>query len=258
MSRARSLILLALVCLTTGSASAAQVLEEIVRQNYPVTANVSISLRNTDGTVHIYGTDDREIKLVAIKKAYTKERLDGIKVNVTLKDNAAAIETVFPPKPQGLSVADRSGTVDYNLFVPQTCTLSTIELSNGEVIVDGLRGEGVTVRLTNGRMLVRNCFSPTQLALGNGGIEVFYYWWELRHFPVSVEATNGDVHLAVPPDAAVRFDATTALGWIKNQFAPNTEPTGDSRQLHWTMGDDPTGEIKVRVTHGNVRIENIY
>ncbi|MDQ6859622.1 MAG: DUF4097 domain-containing protein [Verrucomicrobiota bacterium] len=252
-----SLQILLLSLVAFASAAAKQPLEQIERKDYPVTANVALTLRLADGTVHIYGSDQNVIKLTAIKKAYTQERLDQIKVGVTVNGDAATIETTFPANPGGLSLADRSGTVDYVLLVPQTCTIKLLEVENGEVIVEGLRGDGVNVRLTNGRILAKNCFTTTDLTLARGGVEVAFYWWESRAFDVKAQSTSGDVHVALPKNANARFDAATGDGWIRNQFVKD-ETNGDARALQWTMGEEAANTITLRAQSGNIRIENIY
>ncbi|MDQ6623082.1 MAG: DUF4097 domain-containing protein [Verrucomicrobiota bacterium] len=251
--------LCAFLALTSTVAQAAPALEEIVRHDYPVTPRVALSMTLPDGTVHIYGSPKNEIQMTAIKKAYTQRRLDGMKINVNISGDNASIETQILPKPQGLSLADRSGTVDYTLIVPQTCTLAGLEVENGEVIVEGLRGDAVNIRLTSGRITAKNCFSPTQITLGNGAMDLLYYWWEERPFSLLAETKNGDIRFAVPKNSSLRLDASTASGWVRNQFTKDeTKPDGDGRSLQWTMGDAPTGQARLRAGRGNIRIEYIY
>jgi hypothetical protein len=248
----------ALVALACSNALGKQALEHIEQRTYPVVPNVRLSFRLTDGTVHLYGSDEPAIKITAIKKAYTQERLDAIQVNVTLNGDEAVIDTVMPPKAPGLSTADRSGTVDYTLLVPQTCTITRLEVVNGEIIVEGMRGEGLSASLTNGRIRAVNCFTPTDLSLGSGGLDVYYFWWEQRSFPVEIQSRNADIRVALPASSAASFDAATRNGWIRNQFDPERQQEGTAQTLEWILGLDPTSEIKLRAQNGNIRIENIY
>jgi DUF4097 and DUF4098 domain-containing protein YvlB len=252
------MVAFALLVCACSTAAAKQPLEDIVRSTYPVAPNVRLSLRLAEGTVHIYGSDEPAIKVTAIKKAYTQERLDAIQVNVTINGDEAAIETVFPPKPKGLSIADRSGTVDYTLLVPQTCTITKLEVENGEIVVEGIRGEGLSASLTNGRIRAVNCFTSTELTLGAGGLDIYYFWWEQRSFPVTAQTRQGDIRVALPHNSAARFDAGTENGWIRNQFDPERQQEGTAQSLEWILGLDPTSEIKLRAQSGNIRIENIY
>jgi type 1 fimbria pilin len=249
---------LALLVLACSSTSGKQPLEETIRSTHPVVATARLTLRLTDGTVHIYGSDEPAIQITAIKKAYTQERLAAIQVNVTVEGEDATIDTVLPPKAKGLSTADRSGTVDYTLLVPQTCTLTQVTVENGEIAIEGIRGDGVTASLTNGRIRAVNCFAPTTLRLGAGGLDLGYFWWEQRSFPVDVETRNGDIRVALPESSAASFDAATKNGWIRNQFDPEREQEGTAQSMEWILAIDPTSEIKLRAQSGNIRIENIY
>ena len=82
-----------------------------------------------------------------IRKAFSQERLDELKVNVAIDGDDAVIETAFPPKPEGWSTSDRSGTVEYLINVPQHCTITKAELANGEIMIDGMRGPSVDAQV---------------------------------------------------------------------------------------------------------------
>src|SRR5215210_1629115 len=120
--------------------------EETTEDTYSVGANPTLTVRNTDGRVFIYGSEDGEIMVKAYKRAFTKERLEKIKVAVSVVDNAVAIDTIYPPPPEGL-LADRSGTVEYTILVPQSCTVAKVELAQGEIQLQGLRGAGIDAQL---------------------------------------------------------------------------------------------------------------
>lgn len=258
MSKVQRALLATLVLFVVGDAFAKQPFEAIERKEIPVAPDIALSVELGDGTVHVYGSNENVIKLLAIKKAYSKERLDAIKVDVSVTAEAALVTTTFPPKPNGLSLADKSGTVDYVLIVPQTCTLKNITVENGEIEIDGLRGGGVDVRLTNGRIVVMNCFAPTNLSLGRGGMDIVYFWWEnTAAFPVNATATAGDISVALPPNGVASFDAATQSGWIRNQFLPN-EQNDSGQSLRFASGENPGTEIKLRASSGNIRIARTY
>src|SRR3954451_22823694 len=112
-------------------------LTEKFEQTYPLPVDAEITVRNTDGTIYIYASEENELKIVARKKAYSRERLDAISVQVSIEGSKATIDTKFPPRPEGLGLGDRSGTVDYVIVVPQRCTLSRVELATGEILISG-------------------------------------------------------------------------------------------------------------------------
>jgi hypothetical protein len=253
MNRALACALIFLGCGVAASAP----LQEVVEKNYPLSPNTVISVRNTDGTLYIYGSEVPELKIYARKKAYSKERLDGISVNVSINGDKASIDTTYPPRPKGLSLKDRSGTVDYVIVVPETCTLQQVELVNGEIIVAGMRGPAVNARLTTGIILVQDCFTALNVAAQQGGIAVAYNWWEERGISLVAELADGDVSVALPPDPAVRLDAASTSGQIRNQFG-HERGQSDGRSLRTTIGAEGGAEFKIRTGSGNIKIERGY
>jgi len=229
----------------------AALLEEMLDKTYPIAPNAAISVRNTDGTLFDYGSDVPELREIARKRAFTKERLDGIAIKVNVEGETVSIETTFPPAPKGPSTADRSGTVDYVIMVPERCTVSQVELETGEVIVEGLRGPKVNARLTNGRMIARNCFSDVQLKVTRGSLDIFYDWCDVR-FPLQAEIGFGHIVLLLPGAAGVHLAASSGNGDITNGFAKENERR--SQTLNTTIGSGEVSEFKLRAGNGNIEI----
>ena len=229
--------------------------EDFVRQGYDVSPIVNLLVRNTDGRICIYGSDAPRLEIIAMRRAFSEERRDAIKVEVSIKGDTATIETIYPPVSGGSFVADRSGTVDYVILVPQTCTLAQVELGNGELLIEGMRGERIEARLGHGVMHLRNCFSTARLRLERGRLNVHYDWWEARAFSLSAEVADGDLRAALPADAALHLDAAAAHGKVVNHFAP--EPR-DAPQLDAHFGGDTAVEFKLRATTGNIQLERTH
>src|ERR1700730_8352336 len=89
-------------------------LEEVVEQTYPLDPAATVRITNGDSSIRVYGAPTTEIKIEAIKKAYSPERLRQISVNVSARRDSVSIETNFPST-KSWGFADRSGTVDYIL-----------------------------------------------------------------------------------------------------------------------------------------------
>ena len=87
-------------------------LEETIEQFYKIDPTASVSIKNGDGSIRIYGADTNEMRLQAIKRAYSAKRLKQIAINVSVQPSSVSIQTNFPPK-QTWGLFDRSGTVDY-------------------------------------------------------------------------------------------------------------------------------------------------
>src|SRR5438270_8478627 len=137
------------------------VLEQTVDQTYRAEPTANLSVVNRDGSIRVYGAGGgaQEIRVEAIKKAYSTERLQAISVRVEARPNSVSIETVYPPEPAG-ALADRSGTVDTGIVVPQSARIWRLDLGNGEVLVEGMRSEQADVHLASGRLCVHTCFGP--------------------------------------------------------------------------------------------------
>src|SRR5438552_15316386 len=99
--------------------SAGEVLEDVVERRFPLDPAGTFSLRAIDGTVEIFGSDSREVKIVATKRAFSLERLNAIVIRVDARPDAVNIETMPPPTPRH-RFSDRSGTVEYTINIPQT------------------------------------------------------------------------------------------------------------------------------------------
>ena len=253
----RLLICAALLVFAAAPLNGSKTLEEITEETYELSATGTLTIRNQDGRIYLYGSDGNELRVKVIRKAFSQERLDQLKVNVAINGDDAVIETAFPQKPEGWSTSDRSGTVEYLINVPQHCTITKAELANGEIMIDGMRGPRVEAHVGNGRIHARNCFTAARYTLERGGMDVFYGWWERRAFSLSAEIAIGNVRVTIPSDANAHIDAATVNGNLQSKFARPGENLG--KALQTTIGDDSTnGELLLRAPNGNVRIDKSY
>lgn len=245
------------LCLIGCGSQDDRTVEETVEQSYKVDPTARFSIRNTDGSIRIYGADIAEIKLQAVKTAYSRERLEKIVINVAAQPASVAIDTLYPPKPK-LGLADRSGTVDYTLIIPRSCIISRLELANGEVLVEGMRGSAVQANLVNGHLIDHNCFGEHHLFVANGMLDVAYDWWEKTKFSVDATIVNGNASAFIPGDASFHLLATTATGSISNEFSEQQDRHGGPVQkVDAMVGAHPQAEIKIQATSGTIKIAEV-
>ena len=230
-------------------------LEESVEQKYDVGANATLSVANTDGSIRIYAAETPQISVQAIKKAYTSERLRKIVVDVKATQNSVAITTSFPPRKNVIS--DRSGTVDYIIVVPLTTRMTQLELVNGELLVEGLRGGSATAHLVNGWMCGHNCFGDLNLNLETGRIDLAYDWWENYTFAIKASSTRGNVRAILPSDAAVTLNAAALEGRISNGFDPKVRDGDVVHSISTVIGADAETTISLEARRGNIRIDKM-
>src|SRR5437868_11775064 len=199
--------------------SAGEVLEDVVERRFPLDPSGTFSLRAIDGTVEIFGTDSREVKIVAIKKAFSPERLNAIAIRVDARQDAVNIETTPAPAPSH-HFSDRSGTVEYTINIPQTARIARVELPNGELVIDGMRGASIAANLGSGQLVTHNCFCDQTIHVNQGGLNVFFDWMEER--PISIEAKieDGNLSARLPTDAAFHMHAVAKQGHVSSDFSP--------------------------------------
>jgi hypothetical protein len=253
--RAAGLLALSISAAVVSEASGKELLEEIVERNYPINPDAKFSIRNSDGSIRIYGADVSQMKLQAIKKAYTKNRLHQIGVNVAVQPGLVTIDTTQPPKPKW-GFSDRSGTVDYVIILPWYCDVQKVELETGELLVEGMRGNEVHARLGSGRMFGHNCFTDLHLWLGNGGLDVAYDWWESDRIALDSSINQGNTRVFIPGDAQFRLQAQTSEGHIITDFVTAEErPSGNQTKLNLSIGNSPSAEMNVRADDGSIIIK---
>ena len=229
-------------------------LEETTEQFYEIEPTASISIKNSDGTIRIYGSITNEMRVQAIKKAYTLKRLKQIAVNVSVEPGFVSIETSFPPK-QTWGLFDRSGTVDYTIVVPQTASISRLELGNGEVSVQEMCGQTVHAVLGSGQLLDHNCFSNGEFTIRRGTLTLAYEWWEPGKFFIRADIARGNGSIFMPSDAAFHLIAETVQGKIANDFAEQGERgTERPKKIDMLVRGGGEATIKMHARQGNIKI----
>ena len=239
----------------TGCGSATdRTFEETIQQSYKIEPGTSISIKSVDGSIHVYGSPASEITVQATKRAYTPKRLKQIAVNVSVQPDAVAIETNFPKEPRW-GFFDRSGTVDYTIVLPDTASISRLELANGEVSVEGMRGQSVHAHLGEGRMFDHNCFSNVDVTVGRGTLTLAYEWWEPGKFSVQANIANGNAIAFFPSDAVFHLIAETVHGRIASDFAPEGERRAEpTAKIDMSVNGGGEVGIKMNATEGNIKI----
>jgi len=239
------------------TAAAVEVLEATLEQKYELDSDATLSISNTDGSIRIYAAETREVSIQAIKKAYTAERLKGIVVDVKATRKNIAVGTTFPPRKNALS--DRSGTVDYIVIVPQTIKITQLDLVNGEVMVEGLRGGSAKAHLINGWLAGHNCFGDLDLMIETGRLDLAYDWWESQKFSVNASSKRGSIRAMLPSDSSLTLNASTVTGKIAYALDEKKSSAKDViRSLNTVIGSDPEAVIEMKADDGNIRIDKSY
>src|SRR6266702_955563 len=243
--------------LVANALPAGEVLEDVVERRFPLDPSGTFSLRAIDGTVEIYGSDSREVKIVATKRAFSLARLNAIVIRVDARPDAVSIETTPPPAPRH-NFSDRSGTVEYTIDVPQTARITRVELPNGELVIDGMRGASVAASLGRGQLAMHNCFCDQTIHVIQGGLNVFFDWMEERPFAIKAEIDDGNVLARLPTDATFQLHAVAREGHVSSDFSPmETRKRGDASEINEVIGHTPVAKLSFRASEGNIHISEV-
>ena len=240
-----------------GSLPAGEVFEDVVERRFPLDPSGTFSLRAIDGTVEIYGTDSREVKIIATKKAFSPERLNAIAIRVDARQDAVNIETTPPPGPRH-HFSDRSGTVEYTINIPQTARIARVELPNGELVIDGMRGASIAANLGSGQLVTHNCFCDQTIHVKQGALNVFFDWMEERLISIEGEIEDGNMLARLPTDAAFHLHAVAKGGHVSSDFSSmESRKRGDALEINEVIGDAPATKLSLRASEGNIHISEV-
>jgi hypothetical protein len=244
-----------LISLSGCNTQSSRVIEDTFEQLYTIEPSANITIQNGDGAVLVYGSNLNEMRVHAVKKAYTHARLTQIAVNVSTRSGSVSITTKFPPKPTW-GLFDRSGTVDYTIVVPAAAGISELNLDAGEILLDGMRGPTTRVRLGEGRMFARNCFTNLEAAIQRGNLILSYDWWEEEQFSVHARVAQGIVWAHLPGEAAFHLLANAGHGQIFNDFKSAAVPAEsvDGMKMNALLNNGGRATIKIRVAKGNINV----
>jgi hypothetical protein len=229
-------------------------LEQVVEESRHLEPSASLRVKNEDGSIRLYGAETAEIQIKAIKRAYSFERLHAIRAQVSSHPESVSIETIFPPKKKW-SWRDRSGTVDYIIVMPQHLSAIELELINGEISIDNLRGGNARTKVVNGRMSARNCFANLDYEAKNGAVDFYFNWWEPGHYLIKGQVPNGMLGVFLPRSASFRVDAATQGGSIMCNLTDEEGARGHRKTLQTTLGSDARASFQLRSVSGNIRIK---
>lgn len=242
-----------LALLASGVARAQEVTEEF-HQQYGLAQNGSVKLKNINGWVHIAGWDQNQVKVDAVKRAWSKERLADARIVVENDANSVSIRTQYPEHYTSNCGAgdnrDCMASVDYTITVPRNARLERVSPVNGSVEVSGVRGP-VNIEAVNGKVTVAGLAADSDVSSVNGTVEATF---ERLAGSSRVHAVNGRVIVTVPSDANVRVRAHSLNGSISNDFGlPESRGRFVGHDLDGKLGEGAS-ELEVNTVNGRVEI----
>lgn len=194
----------------SGQVSQGQGQGQEFHETYDLAANGTISLNNTNGNVRVTSWGENRVKVDAVKRG-RRDDFSRVEIQVVAKPERIEIRTVYP---RGRST---DVSVDYDLKVPRTADLNSLNLTNGEVTVSGPLAR-VSARSTNGSISVQEITEMATLASTSGSIKATKIGGELR-----AVTNNGNVTVI---DAATLLNAQSTNGSVSVLQIKNNATAG--------------------------------
>jgi DUF4097 and DUF4098 domain-containing protein YvlB len=196
-------------------------LREEFHQSYPLSAQGRVTLKNISGAVRITAWDRAEVRVDAVKRATTRERLDEAKIVVDASADSVNIETRYPQNEQRFNSDDKRGhrshaSVDYVLSVPRNARLESIELISGKLDIENVTG-GVKASCISGRFTARNLSGDARLSNVSGSLEATFDRLDDAS-NVTLSNVSGQLVVVIPSDTNGTIKANTLSGHIDNNF----------------------------------------
>jgi DUF4097 and DUF4098 domain-containing protein YvlB len=222
--------------------------EEQFHQSYPLATGGRVSVDNINGNVKVTAWDRDEVRVDAVKRASSRDRLDETRIVVDSSPDAIHIETRYADS----NLENDAANVEYTLNIPRQARVDEIKLVNGNLGVDGLSGD-VRASTVNGSIKARNLAGDAKISTVNGRVEANFDRLEEAR-SIHLNSVNGNIELSLPPDAHADFTANNVTGSIHNDFGLPVERgpfIGSKLRATWKGGGT---RIKVRNVNGNILI----
>ena len=197
-----------------------QELTEEFHQTYPLNATGRVSIENINGGVRISVWDQNEVKVDAVKRAYTKERLDEAKIDVSSTPDSVRIRTKYPNRNQSFNDGEQRrhnpADVEYTLTIPRKARIDSADLVNGSLEIEGAEGD-VKAACVNGEVKARGLTGDVKLSTVNGGVDATITRLD-ESKSISLNSVNGSIVLTIPAGSNAQVKANTIHGSITNDF----------------------------------------
>jgi DUF4097 and DUF4098 domain-containing protein YvlB len=239
--------------------------KEDFHYSYPLQPAARLELDNRNGSIEIVGWDRNTIDVSGTKFAPTTNRLQQIKIDVSVKGNNASIATQWPKDSWHGSYGAK-----YVIRVPRQTTLARTQTTNGSVSVEDLEGGGhVTstngrismardtgdydVQTTNGAIDFEECSGSERAHTTNGAVR-----GRLKAGSIDSQSTNGSIEFTlVQPSNGQAIRASTTNGGIVLALAEfhdnplNAETTNGSVTIR--LPNDTSAKVNVETTLSSIR-----
>lgn len=220
--------------------------------SYTLDKGGRFSISNVNGSITVTGGKGDKVEIVAIKKADNQDDLDGIEIEISHSSSEIVVETELGESNSWFSRSNNSGQVTYEVIVPASSMLDSVETVNGDVNISGVTGK-VVAQSVNGDLDISDLEGDVALSTVNGRVEADFTKCEGEQ-SIKAETVNGRVTITLPEDADVRVSADTLNGGINGRdFGLETDEGFVGSDLNGKIGDG-SARLNVDTVNGSIKI----
>lgn len=223
--------------------SAAKVSESFER-TVALSANGALEVSNVNGSIDLTAWDRNEVRIEAVKKARSVEKLEQVEIEIVATADRVAIETELP--------RNGDASVEYRITAPAGAR-AEVDTVNGRVKIDGMRGD-VSARSVNGAIAAEGLVGSTSMTTVNGAVVARYGAAPAggkHHF----KAVNGAIAVYLPSNPDASFEAKTVNGSINADFGLEVTRArfGPMKSLDGKLGAG-AGKFSFSTVNGSIKI----
>jgi len=263
--------------------------EEVIQKEFPLTADGTVVIKNTVGTIVVNEWKQENIKIVATKKATKEEFLPMAEVKIKATEKKILIITKEKKEAQG------KVEVNYKLLVPEAATVN-VTTEKGGIFINNLRGQA-KAQTKEGNIEIANVQGAIVTSADYGSITVCNSCQDVRAHTLKGDITieeatktivarakkgkicttcknacqldtvclsteSGHITLSLPEEVNAELLAHTKKGRISSQHEITLKPRTTTlnkktfarmrKEVDGTLG---TGDASIKLTAGSGNIK---
>jgi hypothetical protein len=257
-------------------------------QTFTVTGVPMVSVQNHNGTITVTRGAEKSVVVHAIRRAATDELLAKVQANIRQDGDHIIIETAGDTASGFGLFGNNRMVVDYQIQVPARADLGPINSSNGRIDITGIAGQfdlstsngiitaqdvdgTVSAETSNGRVSITGGRGTLRLGSSNGIVEVRDVQTDGIDLHTSnghvsftgsfapgskntVNASNGSVSMALPPDSALSIDLRSGNGSVHVNGFPVTASVENKRNAVQGVITRPDADLTVHTGNGSITL----
>lgn len=225
--------------------------KEAWTRTYKVNDGAEVELREANGRIHVEATDANVVEVNATRVAKgpneeaAKAALAEVKITESVSADRVALESNTA---NGMSFRT-SRYVEYDVKMPRNGKL-TIKSTNGQIVVRSVEGF-VKIETTNGEIEITGAQQGADVSATNGQVKIDMK--SVGDGGIRAKTTNGQIIVTVPATAKATIAASVLNGVVHTENLKTEPPESSQRRLNATIGGGGP-DIRLETTNGEVRV----